>query len=176
MNPNSRDRPGDSRHAADVPAAHREDRRQARGAHSRLPHAALAEAGALQREERGPLRPRRTLLHALHLAHPPLSRPHRASHRKRLLHAGAKGHGVLAPGEPHSPKTRPHHQPSEFPGNGAKRVSPDEQSPIPEGELAAIAQESSETERRAADAERELIEWKKIKFMRDRVGEDPSTA
>jgi len=40
-----------------------------------------------------------------------------------------------------------------------------------EGELAAIAQESSESERRAADAERELVEWKKIKFMRDRVGE-----
>jgi ribonuclease R len=90
---------------------------------------------------------------------------------KELLHAGAKGHGVLAPGEPHSPKTRPHHQPSEFPGNGAKRVSPDEQSPIAEGELAAIAQESSESERRAADAERELVDWKKIKFMRDRVGE-----
>jgi len=43
--------------------------------------------------------------------------------------------------------------------------------PIAEGELAAIAQESSESERRAADAERELVDWKKIKFMRDRVGE-----
>jgi ribonuclease R len=43
--------------------------------------------------------------------------------------------------------------------------------PIAEGELAAIGQESSESERRAADAERELVEWKKIKFMRDRVGE-----
>jgi ribonuclease R len=44
--------------------------------------------------------------------------------------------------------------------------------PIPELELAAIAQETSQTERRAAEAERELMEWKKIKFMRDRVGED----
>jgi ribonuclease R len=44
--------------------------------------------------------------------------------------------------------------------------------PVPESELAAIAQETSQTERRAAEAERELIEWKKIKFMRDRVGED----
>jgi ribonuclease R len=44
--------------------------------------------------------------------------------------------------------------------------------PIPESELAAIATETSQTERRAAEAERELIEWKKIKFMRDRVGED----
>lgn len=42
----------------------------------------------------------------------------------------------------------------------------------PKDELIAIAQECSETERRAADAERELIEWKKIKFMTDRVGED----
>ncbi len=42
----------------------------------------------------------------------------------------------------------------------------------PKEEVAAIAQECSETERRAADAERELIEWKKIKFMADRVGED----
>lgn len=44
--------------------------------------------------------------------------------------------------------------------------------PIGEDELRAIAQESSESERRADDAERELVEWKKIKFMRDRVGED----
>ncbi len=46
------------------------------------------------------------------------------------------------------------------------------EEPYPREELAAIAQECSETERRAADAERELIEWKKIKFMADRVGED----
>ena len=45
-------------------------------------------------------------------------------------------------------------------------------APIPESELDAIASECSQTERRAADAERELIEWKKIKFMQDRVGED----
>ncbi len=46
------------------------------------------------------------------------------------------------------------------------------QGPIPETELQAIATESSQAERRADDAERELIEWKKIKFMQDRVGED----
>jgi len=44
--------------------------------------------------------------------------------------------------------------------------------PIPEPELAAIATESSQSERRADDAERELIEWKKMRFMQDRVGED----
>jgi ribonuclease R len=38
--------------------------------------------------------------------------------------------------------------------------------------LADIAEESSVAERRADDAERELIEWKKVKFMADRIGED----
>ena len=38
--------------------------------------------------------------------------------------------------------------------------------------LHVIADEASETERRAADAERELVEWKKVRFMEDRVGED----
>jgi ribonuclease R len=35
-----------------------------------------------------------------------------------------------------------------------------------------IAEESSQSERRADEAERELMEWKKVKFMSDRVGED----
>ena len=43
---------------------------------------------------------------------------------------------------------------------------------LPLEELAAIALESSQSERRADDAERELMEWKKIKFMQDRVGEE----
>ncbi len=38
--------------------------------------------------------------------------------------------------------------------------------------LHSIAEDCSETERRAADAERELVEWKKVRFMEDRVGED----
>jgi len=46
------------------------------------------------------------------------------------------------------------------------------ESPIPESELAQIAVETSQTERRAAEAERELMEWKKIRFMEDRVGEE----
>jgi ribonuclease R len=44
--------------------------------------------------------------------------------------------------------------------------------PIPLEELHPIAEESSQSERRADDAERELMEWKKVKFMQDRVGED----
>jgi ribonuclease R len=44
--------------------------------------------------------------------------------------------------------------------------------PIPLDELHDIAEDSSHSERRADDAERELMEWKKVKFMQDRVGED----
>jgi ribonuclease R len=44
--------------------------------------------------------------------------------------------------------------------------------PIPPDDLHAIAEESSQSERRADDAERELMEWKKAKFMQDRIGED----
>jgi len=39
-------------------------------------------------------------------------------------------------------------------------------------DLPAIAEECSQSERRAADAERELVEWKKVRFMSERVGED----
>jgi ribonuclease R len=53
-----------------------------------------------------------------------------------------------------------------------KLERPSLEGPIPDAELGAIATESSQSERRADDAERELIEWKKIKFMQDRVGED----
>jgi ribonuclease R len=38
--------------------------------------------------------------------------------------------------------------------------------------LEGIAHDCSETERRAADAERELVEWKKARFMESRVGEE----
>ncbi len=58
-------------------------------------------------------------------------------------------------------------------GRGARRAERTELGgPIPAAELEAIATESSQAERRADDAERELMEWKKIKFMQDRVGED----
>ena len=44
-----------------------------------------------------------------------------------------------------------------------------------DADLRSIADSSSETERRAADAERELVEWKKVKFMIDRVGDEFGT-
>jgi ribonuclease R len=80
---------------------------------------------------------------------------------KELLRAGVEGNGDFA-----SSDTRFAHEKRKPERQGHPPFEP-----IAEGELAAIAQESSERERRAADAERELVEWKKIKFMSDRVGE-----
>jgi len=45
-------------------------------------------------------------------------------------------------------------------------------SSLAERELSQIAEESSYAERRAAEAERELVEWKKVRFMQDRVGDE----
>jgi ribonuclease R len=39
-------------------------------------------------------------------------------------------------------------------------------------ELPEVARHSSEMERRADDAERELLQWKKVKFMADKVGDE----
>jgi ribonuclease R len=39
-------------------------------------------------------------------------------------------------------------------------------------ELPEMARHTSEMERRADDAERELLQWKKVKFMADKVGEE----
>ncbi|HKM85517.1 MAG TPA: VacB/RNase II family 3'-5' exoribonuclease [Terriglobales bacterium] len=44
--------------------------------------------------------------------------------------------------------------------------------PITLEELHSIAEESSQSERRADEAERGLMEWKKMKFMERRIGED----
>ena len=41
-----------------------------------------------------------------------------------------------------------------------------------DADMRSIAESSSDTERRAAEAERELVEWKKVKFMIDKVGDE----
>ncbi len=61
-------------------------------------------------------------------------------------------------------KRRDHNARLEAPSPGSR--------PIYLEELHDIAEESSQSERRADDAERELMEWKKVKFMQERVGED----
>ena len=60
-------------------------------------------------------------------------------------------------------------------GTGVRRA-PTAQLPgaafVAQGELHALGLETSESERRAADAERELIEWKKVLFMAQHVGDE----
>jgi ribonuclease R len=41
-----------------------------------------------------------------------------------------------------------------------------------EEDLPEMARHTSERERRAADAERELVQWKKVRFMADKVGDE----
>src|SRR6185295_3966033 len=43
-----------------------------------------------------------------------------------------------------------------------------------EEELPEVARHTSETERRADEAERELLQWKKVRFMADKVGDEYS--
>jgi ribonuclease R len=105
---------------------------------------------------------------------------------KALLRAEVSGKGTIAPGRLESPWSHPSEGQM-----GNRRGSPtlsapfvssvadrmghltrNLDAPIPEPELAQIADESSQAERRAADAERELIEWKKVRFMEDKVGDE----
>ncbi len=100
---------------------------------------------------------------------------------KALLRAGVDGHGRVDEGRHSSPWAHTNE------GLGAKFGVRDlrpaagknvalevyaGEPPLPAAELAAIADETSQTERRAAEAERELVEWKKVRFMQDRVGEE----
>lgn len=50
--------------------------------------------------------------------------------------------------------------------------SADREAPLTLQALHNIGEESSQAERRSADAERELMEWKKIRFMQERLGEE----
>jgi ribonuclease R len=59
-------------------------------------------------------------------------------------------------------------------GSSARRraSTPVLTGPYSEPELHEIAESSSQSERTADEAERELLEWKKLKFMEQRIGED----
>jgi len=84
------------------------------------------------------------------------------SDREKEWALGPGSSRVEGPNQPASPwsKRREPQSPAQHDG------------PIPLEELHAIAEESSQSERRADDAERELMDWKKAKFMQDRIGED----
>ncbi len=70
--------------AAAFPEAGRADAGHAGGEADRVPDAAHHAEGALRTAESRALRPRGEELHALHLAHPAVSRPDRASHAARV--------------------------------------------------------------------------------------------
>jgi ribonuclease R len=112
---------------------------------------------------------------------------HRIS--KALLRSGVIARGEIAEGRLSSPWTHPHEGQTRVPhvnlpsardkakltsspGRKGEEAMLAAEPPIPEQELAQIADECSQTERRAAEAERELVEWKKVRFMQDRVGEE----
>jgi ribonuclease R len=58
------------------------------------------------------------------------------------------------------------------PEKAARHEKQSLRGPIAVEELHEIAESSSRTERAADEAERELLEWKKMKFMEHRIGED----
>ncbi len=91
-------------------------------------------------------------------------------HESEQEHAGRRtGRGVPAHSETPSPWSKRVGQAAHMQKRG--RAEP-LRGPIPLDVLHDIAEESSQAERRADDAERELMEWKKVKFMQDRVGEE----
>jgi ribonuclease R len=90
--------------------------------------------------------------------------------RFRAASRGRSGTGASAPGDSRPPTGA--EPPSPWSKRRERETVPLGDGPIPLEELHSIAEESSQSERRADDAERELMEWKKVKFMQDRVGED----
>lgn len=87
---------------------------------------------------------------------------------KSVLREGSPTHRLQAPDHRTAPwSTKPDQRP------GLKHADPrsPRAGPIPEETLHDIAESSSQTERAADDAERELLEWKKLKFMEARLGE-----
>jgi len=93
---------------------------------------------------------------------------------ERPFRAASMEHDKAALAPEASPAARTRHRdlPSPWSRRRDRDAQPLQHGPISVEELHSIAEESSQSERRADDAERELMEWKKVKFMQDRIGED----
>jgi ribonuclease R len=93
------------------------------------------------------------------------------------LIVGRRGSAPLGRGEGPSPHGQPEDTPPS-PWSKRRDHTAHQQAlgplggPITLEELHSIAEESSQSERRADEAERGLMEWKKVKFMERRIGED----
>jgi ribonuclease R len=99
---------------------------------------------------------------------------------KEVLNASSEEYGRSTEDrdikDEHKPSPWSKRQPSQDGSRGGKPTREPKSAlgrgPIDEEELHRIAEETSQSERRADGAERELMEWKKIRFMQDRIGED----
>jgi ribonuclease R len=89
-----------------------------------------------------------------------------------LNETGAPSSSASAPGESRARRNSPADSASPWSKRREHVPVVPLAGPISLQELHEIAEESSRNERRADEAERELMEWKKVKFMQDRVGED----
>jgi ribonuclease R len=99
-----------------------------------------------------------------------------AEQHEKGVAIGTGGHveqnsAALWPSTPATARKEPASRAAKSAGHGHAHAK-DVPSPIPEDVLHHQAEDASFAERRADAAERELVEWKKIKFMSDRVGED----
>jgi ribonuclease R len=114
-----------------------------------------------------PARPARTPRHSERGEEPLYSAPRAAEPRAEAATLPLEEPGAPSIAESLSAGLHPRSRTRTSP-----RWAGDDDFHLPQEELTAIATESSQAERRADDAERELMEWKKIKFMQDRVGEE----